>query len=216
MHRQAGPILSKVLPAARSHSAPTPRTSPARPEPADTEDGDSERSVSPDDRRLPHPIGRELSTSARPRAHYSSSWTPTAYAISDNSGAAMRSSSDRGCGRSRCAGVGQRSVVELASELHAPAHHRHRNLVGGKLFHERVAPFHGNWANGRYTAARRSTAFSCSSSRIRRRESRDSFDPVCVGPGLVPSSTSASHPFRQGHRMNGEIRSDLLQRHPFP
>lgn len=58
--------------------------------------------------------------------------------------------------------------------------------------YERVEPFPSNCARDRYAAVRRSTTFSCSSNRLRRRSSRNSASRSEVGPGLTPSSTSAA------------------------
>ena len=70
--------------------------------------------------------------------------------------------------------LGTDSVVgEVASlTVKSPARHRHRDPCFGELCHERVEPFPGRFACDRYAAARRSTSFSCSSSRFRFRSSR--------------------------------------------
>ena len=77
-------------------------------------------------------------------------------------------------------GVRQPPVVGLAGELEHPTRHRHRDPRGGELSHERVEPFPGRFACDRYAAARRSTSFSCSSSRFRLRASRISAASVRV------------------------------------
>src|SRR4029450_769053 len=83
------------------------------------------------------------------------------------------------------------AVVRLTGELEYPTRHRHGDSVGGELAHERVEPFPGRLDCDRYAAARRSTSFSCSNNRFRRRSSRNSADSLVVLPGLVPSSMSA-------------------------
>src|SRR5690606_37957980 len=88
-------------------------------------------------------------------------------------------------------GVREPPVVGLAGELEHPTRHRHRDPCGGELRHERVEPFPGRFACDRYAAARRSTSFSCSSSRFRFLSSRNSAASVRVWPGLAPSSISA-------------------------
>lgn len=69
-------------------------------------------------------------------------------------------------------------VVGLAGELEDPARHRHGNPRVGELRYERVRHFgeppRRRFACDRYAAARRSTSFSCSSSRIRFFSSRAS------------------------------------------
>jgi len=86
-------------------------------------------------------------------------------------------------------------VVGLASEVEHPARHRdrhpHKGAGGGQITDERVH-FPGRFACDRYAAARRSTSFSCSSSRIRLRASRNSAVSAAVGPGLPPTSRSAA------------------------
>lgn len=88
-------------------------------------------------------------------------------------------------------GVGQPAVVGLAGELEDPTRHRHGDTVGGELFHERVKSFPGRLECDKYAAARRSTSFSCSSNRLRRRSSRSSADSLVALPGVAPSSISA-------------------------
>src|SRR5690606_29847312 len=88
-------------------------------------------------------------------------------------------------------GVGEPSVVRLASKLEDPARHRDGDTVSSKFTDERVAHFPGRCAWAKYAAARRSTSFSCSSNRTRLRASRSSVDSLFVTPGLAPSSTSA-------------------------
>ncbi len=63
-------------------------------------------------------------------------------------------------------------VIGLASELEDPTRHRDGNPVRSELAHERVHHFPGRFACDRYAAARRSTSFSCSTSRNRFRSSR--------------------------------------------
>jgi hypothetical protein len=58
-------------------------------------------------------------------------------------------------------------VVGLAGDVEDPARHRDGDPVVGELTDERVDQFPGRFACDRYAAARRSTSFSCSSSRIR-------------------------------------------------
>lgn len=84
------------------------------------------------------------------------------------------------------------AVVGLTGELEDPARHHHGNPVSGELFHERVTHFPGRCACAKYAAARRSTSFSCSNSRFRFRNSRNSAESVEVTPGRLPSSTSAA------------------------
>src|SRR5699024_9609922 len=92
-------------------------------------------------------------------------------------------------------GIGDRTaqpaVVGLAGELEHPARHRYGNPVGGELSYERVEPFDGRFACDRYAAARRTSSFSCSNSRVRRRSSRSSADSSVVVPGWLPASISA-------------------------
>ena len=102
-------------------------------------------------------------------------------------------------------------VVGLAGELEDPARHRDGDPVGGQLADERVHHFPGRFACDRYAAARRSTSFSCSSSRIRRFASRSSAFSAAVVPGLMPSSTSAAlQPVRQTRLGDPEVRGDVL------
>src|SRR3546814_1323600 len=56
-------------------------------------------------------------------------------------------------------------VVGLAGNLEDPARHRDGAPVVGELSDERVHHFPGRFACDKYAAARRSTSFSCSSSR---------------------------------------------------
>ena len=77
-------------------------------------------------------------------------------------------------------GVGQPPVVGLAGELENPADHRDRDPVSGELLRDRVEPFPDRFACDSYAAARRRTSFSCSSSRIRFRASRNSTDSVLL------------------------------------
>src|SRR3546814_2654222 len=65
-------------------------------------------------------------------------------------------------------------VVGLAGNLEDPARHRDGAPVVGELSDERVHHFPGRFACDKYAAARRSTSFSCSSSRIRFFASRSS------------------------------------------
>src|SRR5690606_3819718 len=102
--------------------------------------------------------------------------------------------------------VRQPPVVGLAGELEHPTRHRHRDPCGGELRHKRVEPFPGRFACDRYAAARRSTSFSCSSSRIRLRASRSSATSERVVPGAAPVSTLA----RWSHF--SEVFRDLLDR----
>src|SRR6185369_9157251 len=88
-------------------------------------------------------------------------------------------------------GVGTPAVVRLAGELEYPARHRDGNPVGGELSYERVEPFPGRLACDKYAAARRSTSFSCSNNRFRRRSSCNSAESLVLLPGLVPSSIAA-------------------------
>src|SRR5215217_1550020 len=87
--------------------------------------------------------------------------------------------------------VGPPPVVGLANELEYPARHRDGNPVSSELAYERVEPFPGRLDCDKYAAARRSTSFSCSNNRFRRRSSRNSADSLVVLPGLLPASMSA-------------------------
>ena len=80
-------------------------------------------------------------------------------------------------------GVGQPPVIRLTSELQYPTRDRDGDTVRGQLAHERVEPFPGEFACDKYAAARRSTSFSCSNSRLRLRSSRNSADSAAVVPG---------------------------------
>lgn len=68
------------------------------------------------------------------------------------------------------------SVKPLASQLQHFARHRHGDPRDGPLVDERVdhfgTPPSSRFACDKYAAARRSTSFSCSRSRLRRRSSR--------------------------------------------
>ena len=66
------------------------------------------------------------------------------------------------------------AVVGLASETEYPTRHHDGDAVDGKLAHQRIHQPFGRFACPRYAAARRSTSFSCSSSRIRFFASRNS------------------------------------------
>jgi Helix-turn-helix domain len=87
--------------------------------------------------------------------------------------------------------AGEPPVVGLTSDLEDPARHRDGDPVAGQLTDERVRHFPGKLACDRYAAARRSTSFSCSSSRTRLRSSRFSACSSLDGPRRVPSSRSA-------------------------
>src|SRR6185503_6018089 len=65
----------------------------------------------------------------------------------------------------------------------------------------------------RYAAARRSTSFSCSNNRFRRRRSRNSADSLVVLPGLVPASMSAWRIHFDSVIGYPEISGDLLDGH---
>jgi len=77
-------------------------------------------------------------------------------------------------------GFGQPSVIRLASKLENPTRDRDGDTVGGQLTGERVEPFPGKFACDKYAAARRSTSFSCSRTRLRLRRSRSSADSAAV------------------------------------
>ena len=87
-------------------------------------------------------------------------------------------------------GVGQPSVMRLASKLQYPTRDRDGYPVRGQLAHKRVEPFPGKSACDK-DAAQRSTSFSCSKTRLRLRRSRRSADSAAVAPGRNPASISA-------------------------
>lgn len=78
--------------------------------------------------------------------------------------------------------------------------------------------FPGRCACDRYVAARRSTSTSCSSSRLRCRNSRSSASRSSGETEPVSAAFSAARergePLRQRHRVNPEVFRDLLDRHP--
>ena len=118
----------------------------------------------------------------------------------------------------RFAGSGRSSAVEprripwrrcprLRGYLQDPAGHRDRDPAGSEVTHEWVEPFglppNFRFAWERYAAALRSTSFSCSRRRLRRRSSRTSAASSRVVPGFLLASTSAclSQPLREASLM---------------
>src|SRR3546814_4714311 len=83
-------------------------------------------------------------------------------------------------------------VVGLAGDLEDPARHRNGDPVVGELSDERVHHFPGRFACDKYAAARRSTSFSCSTSRIRFFAARSSALSAAFVPGFIPFLTSAA------------------------
>src|SRR5699024_9896470 len=85
----------------------------------------------------------------------------------------------------------QPSVIRMTSKLQYPARHHHRDPLSSELVYERVEPFPSKFACDKYAAARRSTSFSCSSSRLRFRSSFSSSFSDFVTSGCSPAAVRA-------------------------
>ena len=117
--------------------------------------------------------------------------------------------------RASLTGHGEPAVVGLAGELKDPARHRDGDPVGGELTDERVHHFPGRFACDRYAAARRSTSFSCSSSRIRllRLAQLDRLGAGHAGPQAV-LDIGLGQPVPQTRLADPEVLRDLRDPRP--